>query len=220
MFRRRAVIRTILLPAAAALLVAAPAHAQFPYPPPHAYDLSASLRLQVEPKETEVFIDGYWAGTVDDFDGFFQRLHLEPGDHEVELFLEGYRTYRQKIYLQPHSTFRVRHEMQPLAPGDTADPRPAPRERTERYERPERPERAERPERYGTLALRVQPADAGIFVDGERWESPGSGGRLEIELTAGNHRLEIRKDGFATYERIVRVQPGDTTAINVSLARR
>ena len=43
------------------------------------YDPSASLRLQVEPKETEVFIDGYFAGTVDDFDGFFQRLHLEPG---------------------------------------------------------------------------------------------------------------------------------------------
>lgn len=52
---------------------------------PPAYPPDSSLRLQVSPKETEVFVDGYYAGTVDDFDGMFQRLHLERGEHEVAL---------------------------------------------------------------------------------------------------------------------------------------
>ena len=125
-------IRPVLLSAATVLLFAVSAAAQFPYPPRYVYDLSGSLRLQVEPEETEVFIDGYWAGTVDDFDGFFQRLHLEPGEHEIELFLEGHRSFRQNLYLQPHRTFTIRHKMQPLGPGDTPDSRPKPPARPER----------------------------------------------------------------------------------------
>ena len=50
-----------------------------------------AARLQVSPRETEVFVDGYFAGVVDDFDGISQRLRLEPGEHEVTLFLEGHR---------------------------------------------------------------------------------------------------------------------------------
>lgn len=96
--------------------------------PPYAYagvyNQSASLRLQVEPKDTEVFIDGHFAGTVDDFDGMFQRLHVEPGEHDLELYLPGHRSVRQKVYLQPQATFRVRHTMQPAAPGDPPDARP------------------------------------------------------------------------------------------------
>ena len=71
------------------------------YPYGYAYDNSASLRLQVSPREAEVFVDGYYAGTVDDFDGTFQRLHVEPGDHELEVFMPGHRSYQQKVYLQP-----------------------------------------------------------------------------------------------------------------------
>ena len=35
----------------------------------------SSMRLQVKPLDTMVFVDGYFAGIVDDFDGTFQRLH-------------------------------------------------------------------------------------------------------------------------------------------------
>lgn len=198
-----------------------------------AYADAASLRLQVEPRETEVFIDGYWAGTVDDFDGLFQRLHLEPGEHEVELHLEGHRSMRQKIYLQPDATFRIRHTMAPLAAGDTPDPRPsapsAPPERRDRYdasgrperERRERPRPAGRGERgaFGTLAVRVQPEGAEVFIDGESWDGPAGAERLVVEVPAGEHRVEVRKEGFAAYSSSVRVRGGETTALNVSLTR-
>src|SRR5262245_22712637 len=59
------------------------ASAQIFYPlPPYGHRYAApdgSLRLEVKPREAEVYIDGYYAGTVDDFDGTFQRLRVVPG---------------------------------------------------------------------------------------------------------------------------------------------
>jgi hypothetical protein len=37
------------------------------------------------PRHAEVFIDGYYAGLVDDFDGIFQSLKLESGPYGVEI---------------------------------------------------------------------------------------------------------------------------------------
>ena len=62
------------------------------------YEPEASVRLEVKPKEAEVYVDGFYAGIVDDFDGTFQRLRVPPGEHELELWLEGYRTVRQKVF--------------------------------------------------------------------------------------------------------------------------
>jgi hypothetical protein len=89
------------------------------------YDRSGSLRLQVTPRDTEVFVNGYYAGIVDDFDGVFQRLHLPPGEYEIQLYLPGHRLGAQKIFIQPTGTFRIRHTMEPLQPGETAAPRPS-----------------------------------------------------------------------------------------------
>ena len=101
--------------------------------PPFAYGYGppySSLRLQISPRDTEVFIDGYYAGIVDDFDGFMQRLHVEAGDHTIQLFLAGHRTAEQKVYLQPGGTFRIRHTMEPLATGEAAPARPTPAPRS------------------------------------------------------------------------------------------
>ena len=38
-----------------------------------------AIRLKVKPREAQVYVDGYYAGNVDDFDGVFQRLHLGTG---------------------------------------------------------------------------------------------------------------------------------------------
>src|SRR3954466_1797342 len=61
-----------------------PASAQFQYPPYPGYRLAmpeSDLRFEVKPKEASVYIDGYFAGKVDEFDGTFQRLHVTPGEH-------------------------------------------------------------------------------------------------------------------------------------------
>ena len=210
-----------------------------------AFDSSGSLRLQVRPRETEVFVDGYFAGTVDEFDGFLQRLHLEPGEHDLELYLPGHRSVQRRIYLQPRRTFNVHQTLQALAPGEAEPAKPTPRQlstpgpslrpsptrpgptrpspaRPSTRPVPRRsPERAPSVESgFGSLTLRVQPGETVIMIDGERWE--GGGGddeRLVIQLGSGVHRVEIRKDGYRPYSTDVTVRGGETATLNVALTR-
>jgi hypothetical protein len=51
---------------------------------------TGELRLQVRPRDAQVFVDGSYAGTVDEFDGTFQSLRLEEGEYKVELVQPGY----------------------------------------------------------------------------------------------------------------------------------
>src|SRR6266542_229436 len=51
----------------------------YPYVP--VYDDRAQVRVLATPKEAAVYVDGYYAGIVDDFDGMLQSLPLSPGGH-------------------------------------------------------------------------------------------------------------------------------------------
>ena len=57
------------------------------------YRDSGSVRVIVEPEQARVYVDGYYAGIADDFDGIFQRLSIPPGRHEITVKLDGYRTH-------------------------------------------------------------------------------------------------------------------------------
>ena len=54
------------------------------------YGPTGTLRLKVRPRHAQVFVDGYFAGQVDDFDGAFQSLRLEEGPHLIEILADGY----------------------------------------------------------------------------------------------------------------------------------
>ena len=227
---------------------------QYPYGPPpfrypyYAYDPGASLRVEVKPKEAEVYVDGYYAGVVDDFDGVFQRLPVEPGEHEIELYLDGYRTVKQHVYATPRRTFKLKYTMEKLGPGEQPEKRPEPPNpptpqagaqpptsrmppalpgrgpagrRTPPPPQPPAPGQpgTPRPEAsaYGSIAIRVQPADADILVDGEKWRGPDAQDRLVIEVAEGRHTIEVQKAGYRTYVTDVDVRRGDTTTVNVSL---
>ncbi len=204
-----------------------------PYPYGVRYEERGSIRLQVKPEETEVYVDGYYAGVVDSYDGFFQRLHLPAGAHDIELRLEGYRSIQEQLYLTIGSTYRLQHTMEPLAPGETTQPPPVPPEQPEAETAPPQPAPPPRPpvghrrpappprapiSGFGTLAIRVQPGDAVILVDGEEWRSPDTA-RLELELGAGRHHIEVRRKGYEGYATDVDVRSGESTTVNISLPR-
>jgi hypothetical protein len=86
--------------------------------------VDSSVRIQVSPKEAEIYVDGYYAGTVDDFDGTFQRLRLEPGGHEITFYFQGYRLLSRKVLLQPNATFRLRETLERLSPGEAQPAKP------------------------------------------------------------------------------------------------
>jgi hypothetical protein len=227
-------------------LAPASAFAQIYYAPPVPYWIGAesNLRLAVTPREAMVYVDGYLAGIVDDFDGVFQRLHVTPGEHEITLYLQGYRTIRQRLYLGPNSSRKITETLEKLGAGEAMEPPPAPQvqaesDRTSQRDRPPfpeggRPERREapprtspaaappaagQPARGGSLVLRVQPGDADILIDGEPSKGPAGDERLVIQVPEGHHRVEVRKDGYVTFSSEVDVKAGDSLPLNVSLAR-
>lgn len=215
------------------------------YPPYYAYrDYLSSARVQVTPRDAQVYVDGYFAGMVDDFDGFLQRLRIEPGEHQIQLYREGFRTITEKVLFRPGETYRLRYVMEPLAAGQPAEPRPQPAAGATPPQRtrenppgarqlpptgpeyppspaapggPPAPERGDPSSTFGTLSIRVQPGDAAITVDGEKWEGPQGGSRLIIQVPEGSHRIEIRKDGFKDFSRTLDVRRGEVTTLNVSL---
>jgi hypothetical protein len=194
-----------------------------PYPRYGYYEPAAELRIQVSPREAEVYVDGYLMGRVDSFDGIFQRLRVPPGEHEVTIYREGYRPIRYPMLFRPFETYTIKEPMQPIAPGDPIEPRPVPAQRTPSQGPPPHG-RAPMPapgarnaDRFGSVAVRVQPADAEVFIDGERWDTPVGENRLLVELSEGTHRIEIRKAGHKPYSSTFTVRSGETVTLNVSL---
>ena len=71
------------------------------------------IRLQVRPRNAAVYVDGYYAGIVDDFDGVFQRLTLEVGPHEIELDAPGLDPQVFDVYIDPAQTVNLRTDLYP-----------------------------------------------------------------------------------------------------------
>lgn len=212
----------------------------------HSYNDHGALRLQVRPKTARVYIDGYYAGVVDDFDGVFQRLNVAPGRHELSFKLEGYKTHRVRLFVPPDQTLKVRHD---LARGDgedtTDDSLDKPglewaehereRSRRERYGERER-ERARDAEREverdeptadaddapgdagaGTLSLAVSPEQAAVYVDGT---FRGTGRDVnELNLPPGRHRVEVVAPGFRTFDSEIDVNAGAPNELKIVLER-
>jgi hypothetical protein len=177
----------------------------YPYPGYRYAARDSAVRFDVKPNETAVYLDGYYAGVVDDFDGAFQRLYTAPGPHEITLYLGGYRTYTERVYLSPDHTFKMHHRMETLPAGEASErpPSPPPPPQFEgqgpppgegapppgRFGRrgappnfPREPQGAPQPppgavpgDARGTLSLSVQPGDAEVLVDGTPWRGQSQG---------------------------------------------
>ncbi len=79
-----------------------------------ALEAPGQLRLEVMPPTAAVFVDGFYAGVVDDFDGFLQTLAIEPGPHHVEVRLEGSQTAVFDVNIQAGQTITYRATLRPV----------------------------------------------------------------------------------------------------------
>ena len=80
---------------------------------------AAAVNVDVVPRQAEVFVDGYFAGTAG-------KVRTTPGGHAITLFLPGYRTVTQDVYVSPGSTVKLRDSLDRLAVGEVSAPPPAP----------------------------------------------------------------------------------------------
>ncbi len=75
------------------------------------YQSYGDVRLKVSPRDAAVYVDGYYAGIVDDFDGFFQRLTLEVGPHEIEIVAPGLEAQVFDVYVNPTRTIDLHADL-------------------------------------------------------------------------------------------------------------
>jgi len=193
---------------------------------------TVGARLMIDPQDARVYVDGSYAGEVDDFDGMFQRLYLEPGEHELGFELEGYRSYVLILDVAPGASLKIRHSMEEGSGKPVVDDRtggralasrevrdaaqrsaPVEREPSERDERYERREEA----RPTQLRLDVSPKDASVYVDGEFRGTAGLLTDRPLALGPGTHRIEIVRPGLQAVSREVSLESGESEEISVVL---
>jgi hypothetical protein len=93
-------------------------HPQYSYYGPGYYAHSpgydfGGVRLQMRPRDAQVFVDGSYAGIVDDFDGTFQQLRLEPGAHKIEVRMPGFEDLELDVFVQPGRTINIHEDLRP-----------------------------------------------------------------------------------------------------------
>ena len=93
------------------------------YAAPYGYGFSGysgrpygGVRIDVPQRDAEVLVDGYFVGTVDDFDGRFQQANLEAGPHRIEIRGDGLEPIAFDVNVQPGRTITYRSSMRPLEP--------------------------------------------------------------------------------------------------------
>lgn len=74
------------------------------------------VRIDLPQRDAEVWADGYFVGTVDDFDGVLQQANLEAGPHRIEVRDQGFETIAFDVNVEPGRTITYRASMRPLQP--------------------------------------------------------------------------------------------------------
>jgi PEGA domain len=74
------------------------------------------LRLETQPVDGQVYVDGYYVGSVEDF-GFRGRpLEIAAGTHHVEVRAGGYETLSFEVRIAANQTVRYRGDLRSLSP--------------------------------------------------------------------------------------------------------
>jgi hypothetical protein len=77
-------------------------------------DDEGSLRLKIDPRQAQVYVDGYYVGLVDSFDGAFQKLSLTSGGHRVELKADGFEPLQFDVLITADETVTYKGKMNPI----------------------------------------------------------------------------------------------------------
>ena len=192
------------------------------YSVPSVGNVGGSIRVLVDPPGTRVYVDGYYVGVAEEFDGLLERLHVPMGTHEISFRLEGHRTWRVRVWVGASGTLKLDHEMEE-GTGETFEdlagdvgrregPRPG-ESRGGGYA-PGPPGEAA----HGLLRLTVEPDDASVYVDGS-FRGPGRDVG-PLPLPPGPHRVEVVRPGYRTEEREVDLAPDEPVDLTVVLQPR
>jgi hypothetical protein len=71
------------------------------------------VSLEISPSDAEVFVDGQYAGLVQDFDGTQRPLTLTAGSHRLDVRAPGYEPLAMDVNVNPGEVVPYRGDLQP-----------------------------------------------------------------------------------------------------------
>lgn len=101
-------------------VLAAPGYAAAPGAAGSPLEAPGYLRLEAQPEDAEVYVDGVYAGTAADF-GAAAGRRLQPGLHRIELRADGYESVVLDVRITAGATTTLRRRLASRG----APPRPA-----------------------------------------------------------------------------------------------
>ncbi len=99
-----------------------------PAPPPVAERIpeTGRLTLDVQPRAAQVFVDGYYVGTADDFTADRGGLLLESGPHRIQVIMPDHEQVTFDVRIEPNQFITYRQALKPIR----VEPVPAPTARS------------------------------------------------------------------------------------------
>jgi len=79
----------------------------------------AVVKTDVSPEEAQIYLDGKYIGSADDFDGLPDFLYLGPGKYQFEARLPNYMTYQTELDVTAGQQIKIEEKLK-LEPGKSA----------------------------------------------------------------------------------------------------
>jgi len=74
-------------------------------------DATGELKISATPSRAAVFVDGQYAGHVDEFDGVGKAMLLTPGQHRLRIALPGYLPFDTMVDLRPQQKLKIQTDL-------------------------------------------------------------------------------------------------------------
>jgi PEGA domain len=74
-------------------------------------DATGELKIAATPSRAVVFVDGQYAGHVDEFDGVGKAMLLTPGQHRLRIALPGYLPFDTMVDLRPQQKLKIQTDL-------------------------------------------------------------------------------------------------------------
>src|SRR5438445_13511830 len=72
---------------------------------------TSELKIDATPPPAAVFVDGQYAGHVDEFDGVGKAMLLTPGQHRLRIALPGYLPFDTMVDLRPQQKLKIQTDL-------------------------------------------------------------------------------------------------------------
>jgi len=96
--------------------------------------VTATVKIEVNPSRSAVFLDGLFVGHVGEFEGAGRGMLVAPGTHQIKIALPGYQTFETQINPLANQKVEIKTDLiksdvplnEPLVNSQTSDVTPPP----------------------------------------------------------------------------------------------